>query len=158
MFNRKAMFSSATLDASTPKAFFDELDKEFHFDLDPCTTKDNPMGTPYFYTKEDDGLNKEWSKIEHGNGYTSIINNVFVNPPYGREISKWVKAAYTRSRCYKITVVMLIASRTDTKWWHDYVMKADEIRFIKGRLKFGSHNNSAPFPSCIVIFGPEHKT
>lgn len=75
----------------------------------------------------------------------------YVNPPYGREIGKWLAKGYSEAQRGK-TVVFLIPSRTDTKWWHDYVMKADEIRFIKGRLKFDEHENSAPFPSAIVIF------
>jgi len=75
----------------------------------------------------------------------------YVNPPYGRELPKWVAKGYEEYQKGK-TVVFLIPSRTDTRWWHDYVMKADEIRFIKGRLKFDEHKNSAPFPSAIVIF------
>ena len=122
----KVMFSSATDHWSTPKDVYDKLDSEFHFDYDPC-----PL-------HGDGGLNSDWGTIS------------FVNPPYS-DIKKWVEKAYTQWE-YGKTVVMLIPSRTDTRWWHDYVMKATEIRFIKGRLKFGGAKNSAPFPSCIVIF------
>ena len=76
-----------------------------------------------------------------------------MNPPYGREIPKWVEKAYESAKSGEATVVCLLPSRTDTKWWHDHVMKADTIRFIKGRLKFDGHKNSAPFPSVIAIFG-----
>lgn len=85
----------------------------------------------------------DWKLIGGGSNY--------VNPPYGNEIPKWIKKGYEESQKGK-TVVFLIPSRTDTKWWHDYCMKADEIRFIKGRLKFDEHENSAPFPSALVIF------
>ena len=80
-----------------------------------------------------------------------------MNPPYGREITKWMQKAYESSR-QGVTVVCLVPSRTDTKWWHDYVMFADEIRFVKGRLKFDGHKNSAPFPSAVVIFKGIKKT
>lgn len=82
-----------------------------------------------------------------GGGYT-----VFMNPPYGRAIGNWLKKAYEESLQQNTKVVCLIPSRTDTKYWHDYCMKASEIRFVKGRLKFGDSKNSAPFPSAIVIF------
>jgi site-specific DNA-methyltransferase (adenine-specific) len=77
-----------------------------------------------------------------------------MNPPYGRNISKWIKKAHDESQKGAL-VVCLIPSRTDTKWWHDYVMKSSEIRFVSGRLSFGNQNQSAPFPSSIVIFYPE---
>ena len=122
------MFSSARLDWRTPKAVYQVLDAEFKFDFDPCPTK-----------KDFDGLMVEWGEIN------------FVNPPYGRETVKWLEKGYEEVLKGK-TVVFLLASRTDTGWWHKYVMKADNIRFIKGRLKFDDHINSAPFPSAIVIF------
>lgn len=76
-----------------------------------------------------------------------------MNPPYGREIGKWLKKAY-ESALEGAIVVCLIPSRTDTRWWHEYVMRAREIRYIRGRLKFGDSKNSAPFPSSVVVFGP----
>lgn len=134
----KSLFSSTTGEWETPMDFFNKLDSEFHFTLDPCATHRNAKCKIYF-TKQEDGLIQDWS------GHT-----VFVNPPYGRVIGKWVKKSYEEGQ--KTTVVMLIPARTDTKWWHDYVMKAAEIRFVKGRLKFGGSKNSAPFPSAIVVF------
>lgn len=132
-------FSSETDDWATPAAFFDRLDTEFNFTLDPCASVDNAKCGRYF-TKEDDGLSQDWS------GET-----VFMNPPYGRAISNWLRKAYEESQ-EGTTVVALIPSRTDTRYWHDYVMKATEIRFVKGRLKFGDGRNSAPFPSAVVIW------
>jgi len=122
------MFKSERNNWKTPSGFYTELDKEFHFDFDPCPSN------PTF-----DGLAIEWGETN------------FVNPPYAREITKWIKKAFEEWKKGK-TIVMLLPSRTDTKWFHDYVMKAKEIRFIKGRLKFDDQKNSAPFPSCLVIF------
>ena len=129
------MFSSATDEWETPQDFFDRLDAEFRFDLDVCATPQNAKCKTYF-TKADDGLTQDW------------IGTCWCNPPYGREIGKWVKKASES----KTTVVMLLPARTDTKWFHDYIYGKAEIEFIKGRLKFGSSKNSAPFPSMIVIF------
>ena len=124
----RVMFSSASTDWSTPADTFHALNQEFHFNDDPC-----PI------IPRSDGLSRPWG------------TSTFVNPPYGREIGKWLKKAYEESQQGK-TIVCLIPSRTDTSWWHSYVMKAKEIRFIRGRLKFGGSKNSAPFPSAIVIF------
>lgn len=124
----KVHFSSLRLDWQTPNYIYNELDREFHFDFDPCPAN------PTF-----DGLNIEWGKSN------------FVNPPYGREIGKWLKKGFEEWKKGK-TAVFLIPSRTDTRWWHDFVMKATEIRFIKGRIKFKGAKNSAPFPSCVVVF------
>lgn len=121
-------FSSIRLDWKTPKAVYQTLDAEFHFDHDPC---------PPDYIV--DGLTTEWGK------------NNFVNPPYGRELNKWIEKGFIEWKNGK-TVVFLVPSRTDTRWWHDYCMKATEIRFIKGRLKFDDQKNAAPFPSAIIIF------
>lgn len=133
------MFSSKTDLWSTPQATFDELDKEFHFTLDPCSTHENAKCEKH-YTKEDDGLSKDWSG-----------ERVFCNPPYGREIGKWVKKCVES----KSLVVALLPARTDTKWFHEYIYGKAEIRFIKGRLKFGDSKNSAPFPSMVVIWRNE---
>lgn len=139
--NTAVMFSSKTDEWSTPQDFFDELNKEFNFTLDPCATPENAKCEKY-YTKEDDGLKQDWS------GET-----VFCNPPYGRAIKDWVKKCYEESKKPNTTVVMLIPARTDTSYFHDYIYhKAKEIRFIRGRLKFGNAKNSAPFPSMVVIF------
>ena len=134
------MMSSLSNEWTTPDKLFKELDDEFHFTLDPCSTHENTKCKDH-YTMEDRGLEKDWQ------------GSVFMNPPYGREIGKWIKKAYDESK-KGATVVCLIPSRTDTAYWHDYVMKGD-IRFIRGRLKFSDGNNPAPFPSAIVIFKQE---
>jgi len=141
MKNLKTMLSSEKMDWETPQDFFDELDKEFNFTLDPCATKKTAK-CKKFYTKEDDGLSKSWYR-----------ERVFCNPPYGSEIKKWVEKCSKE----KAKVVMLIPARTDTKYFHEYIYNKPntEIRFIKGRLKFGGNqkgSGSAPFPSMLVIF------
>lgn len=137
---QKAMFSSKSIEWSTPQDFFEQLKMRYDFNLDPCATADTAKCSKY-YTKEDDGLNQDWG------GHT-----VFMNPPYGREIKHWIKKAYDESKKEGTTVVCLIPSRTDTKYWHKYCMEAHEIYFVKGRLKFGDADNSAPFPSAVVVF------
>ena len=139
--NTEVMFSSKTDLWSTPNSFYDKLNEEFHFTLDPCSTHDNHKCEKYF-TKEDDGLSKSW-----------FGETVFCNPPYGREIKNWVKKCYIESMQKDTNVVALLPARTDTEWFHTYIYnKAKEIRFVKGRLKFGDSKNSAPFPSMVVIF------
>lgn len=142
----KLMFSSENNEWATPQPFFDKLDNKFNFTLDPCATKKTAKCNKY-YTKKDNGLSKSWE------GET-----VFVNPPYGRELKNWVKKAYDESRNSGTTVVLLCPARTDTKYFHSYMMKASELHFIKGRLKFESDNkvsNSAPFPSVVAVFKSE---
>lgn len=137
--NTDVMFSSKSDEYATPQNLFDELDNEFHFDLDPCSTDKNHK-CPVWFTKETNGLQKSWG------GY-----RVFCNPPYSN-IAEWVKKCYEESKKDGTLVVMLIPARTDTKYFHDYILHRAEVRFIKGRLKFGDSKNSAPFPSMIVIF------
>lgn len=133
-------FSSKTNEWATPQSFFDELNEEFKFTLDPCATHDNAKCSNYF-TFQDDGLSQNWGG-----------NIVFMNPPYGRDIKNWVQKAYEES-LNGATVVCLIPARTDTTYWHKYIFgKADDIRFIKGRLKFGDSKNSAPFPSAVIVY------
>ena len=134
------MFSSKTDLWSTPNDFFDKLNDEFHFTLDPCSTHENAKCYKHF-TEEENGLLQDW-----GNEV------VFCNPPYGRQIKYWVKKAYEESQKDNTKVVMLIPARTDTIYFHEYIYHKAEIRFIKGRLKFGDAKNSAPFPSMVVIF------
>jgi site-specific DNA-methyltransferase (adenine-specific) len=124
----RALFSSMKMDWQTPKAVYQVLDAEFRFDFDPC-----PLAPDF------DGLTAEWGQSN------------FVNPPYGNHLPKWVTKAHTEATKGK-TVVLLIPSRTDTRWWHEHIMAADEIRYIKGRLTFQGAQHPAPFPSCIVIW------
>lgn len=139
MINSGMMTSKTDL-WSTPQDFFDKLDAEFHFALDVCALPENAKCERY-YTPTDDGLTQRWSGV------------CWMNPPYGKVIGKWMQKAYESSITGGATVVCLVPARTDTAWWHDYAMRG-EIRFIRGRLKFGSSKNSAPFPSAIVIFYP----
>lgn len=133
------LFSSKSDEYETPQDVFNALDAEFHFNLDPCSTDENHKCQVWF-TKEENGLCQDWG------GY-----RVFCNPPYSR-ISEWVEKCYQESRKDGTLVVMLIPARTDTRYFHDYILHRSEIRFIKGRLKFGDSKNSAPFPSMVVIF------
>ena len=133
--NTDVMFSSKTDMWSTPQDFFDILNAEFGFTCDVCATKENAKCEHYF-TQEQDGLKQEWTGV------------CWCNPPYGRLIGKWVQKA-AESKC---TVVMLLPARTDTRWFHDWIYERAEVRFLRGRLKFGGCQNAAPFPSMVVIF------
>ena len=142
----QALFTGKYIEYGTPRKLYDELNNEFHFDLDPCTTTDNPLQTPYYYTKEHDGLKEPWSRT------------VFVNPPYGKDTVKWIEKAWHEIHFAKTElVVMLLPARTDVKWFHTYIYNKPnvEVRFIRGRLRFITTmgiNNTAPFPSMLVIF------
>lgn len=137
---QKVMFSSKSDEWETPQSFFNKLNKTYKFTLDPCSTSESAKCEKY-YTLEDDGLSKSWKN-----------ETVFVNPPYGK-IKDWVKKSHDESINNGAVVVMLIPARTDTRYWHDYIMEeADSIYFVRGRLKFGNSPNSAPFPSAVVVF------
>jgi len=139
-------FSSEKMDWETPQDFFDELDREFNFDFDVCATHENSKVDCYL-TPDEDALTHRWP-IE-------VFKRYWMNPPYGREIGKWMKKAYEESQ-KGCTVVCLVPSRTDTKWWVNYAMKAKEIRLVTGRLKFKGAKNAAPFPSAVIIFDSIH--
>lgn len=133
--NKEVLFSSKTDLWSTPQDLFDNYNTIYHFDIDVCALPENAKCMKY-YTPQQDGLAQEW------------IGVCWCNPPYGRQIGKWVeKAAKSQA-----TVVMLLPARTDTKWFHDYCLPYGEIEFLRGRLKFGGCKNSAPFPSMVVVF------
>ena len=136
---RSVHFSSASAEWETPGDLFNELDRIFGgFTLDPCATPQNAK-CARFFTRADDGLAQDWT------------GKVFMNPPYGREIGKWVQKAWTESLSGAL-VVCLLPARVDTRWWHEYAKKG-HVYFLRGRLKFGSSVNSAPFPSVLVTFG-----
>lgn len=139
MNNIEVMFSSKSDEWATPQHIFDELDNEFGFDLDACANESNHKCENY-YSIEQDGLSQNWAG-----------HRVFCNPPYSN-IAKWVEKAFYETKSKNTLVVLLIPSRTDTKYFQNYIYNRSEIRFIKGRLKFGNSKNSAPFPSMIVIF------
>ena len=146
----KVLFSSKVSEWKTPIWLFKKLESMFgKFDLDPATSEDNPLSTPYFYTPREDGLKQKW------------FGRVYVNPPYGRRVVySWVsKAVYEcviKKNCD--LVVMLLPARTDTLWFQNLVLKyASEIYFIRGRIKFVGAKNTAPFPSIIVVFKKDKK-
>ena len=136
------MMSSTTPEWETPQKLFDELDAIYHFTLDVCATLSNAK-CPHFFSPEEDGLRQPWRGV------------CWMNPPYGRGIGKWIQKAYEESQ-WGCMVVCLLPARTDTAWFWDYCMKGD-IRFLRGRLKFGGSKNSAPFPSMIVVFGSKEE-
>lgn len=142
--NTDVMFSSKTDLWETPQELFDELNHEFHFTLDVCALPENAKCSVY-YTPQQDGLSKPWNGV------------IWCNPPYGKGVGEWVRKALFAS-IGGATVVMLLPARTDTRWFHEYIYGKAEIRFIKGRLKFGGSKNSAPFPSMIVVFRPVKDT
>lgn len=133
------MTSATTSEWSTPQDFYDALDSVFRFTLDVCATHGNAKCDAYF-TEAEDGLKQPW------------VGTCWMNPPYGRVITAWMKKAYESARA-GATVVCLVPSRTDTKWWHAYAMKG-VVEFVKGRLKFGGCTENAPFPCAVVVFLP----
>lgn len=133
------MFSSKSTEWETPDDFYRALDSVCHFNLDVCASHDNAK-CDIFYSKENDALSKQWN------------GTCWMNPPYGREVVKWVEKASEEGRKWGTKVICLLPSRTDTRWWHEYASKGHRI-YIRGRLKFGGMKNSAPFPSALVVFG-----
>lgn len=136
------LLSSDRGDWTTPRAFFDLVDAEFDFTLDAAADESNALCSNY-YDEAADGLSQPWTGV------------VWCNPPYGRGIDRWIQRGYEAARD-GATVVMLIPARTDTAYWHDYVMRADELRLLRGRLVFGAGEAraNAPFPSALVVFRP----
>lgn len=135
----RVLFKSDSQEWETPQEFFDQWDVVFHFQLDVCASEQNAK-CKAFFSREQDGLKMMWAP------YTSI----WMNPPYGREIGKWMRKAYEES-CMGCLVVCLVPARTDVRWWHDYAMRGI-IHFVNGRIKFGGYPKCAPFPSAVVVF------
>ena len=137
--NRQVHFTSNRQDWATPQFLFDGLNAEFRFEVDVCANAENAK-CKRFFSEQDNGLSQDWNGV------------CWMNPPYGRTIGLWMKKAF-ESSLNGALVVCLVPARTDTTWWHKYAMRG-EIRYLRGRLKFGESENSAPFPSAIVIFRP----
>jgi phage N-6-adenine-methyltransferase len=135
---QRATAPTRTDEWPTPQDFFAKLDAEFSFDLDPCATDENAKCARYF-TLADDGLGQTWT------------GRVFMNPPYGRPLGAWMAKAWKSSQTTAEVVVCLVPARTDTRWWHELATRG-EIRFRRGRLRFGDAQNSAPFPSAVIVF------
>jgi phage N-6-adenine-methyltransferase len=134
----RALFGSAKTNWETPPDLFAVLDREFSFTLDVCATRANHKCAAYF-TCAQDGLRQRWT------------GTCWMNPPYGRAIAAWVAKARREGR-HGTTVVGLLPARTDTAWWQDTVMRAREIRLLRGRIRFVGAASPAPFPSAVVIF------
>lgn len=139
----KNRFEAATTEWPTPQSFFDRLDAEFAFDLDPCATNENAK-CAFFFTKDEDGLVQPWG-----------ASRVWLNPPYGREMILWLRKAVTESKLGS-TVVALIPARTNTRWFKEIASCAAEIRLVCGRPKFGGASHGLPFPLVLLIFRPGH--
>jgi phage N-6-adenine-methyltransferase len=137
------LYSSATDEWPTPPAFFVKLNRRYQFTLDPCATADNAKCS-LFFTKELDGLKQDWGR-----------HRVFCNPPYGREIGKWARKCFEASQGGAL-VVLFAPARTDTRWFHDWVHGKAEVKFIRGRLRFGHANTSAPFP-LLAVYTPNRR-
>jgi len=132
-------------DRRTPISLFKELNDEFKFGLDPCTStsKPNNLGTKhYFLYPEKDGLKESWV------GYGSV----FVNPPF-KDAYKWIKKAYEEAK-NGVTSVVLLPSKTETKWWHEYALKSKEIRFISRRVTFEGHKDPFIIGIALIVFTP----
>ena len=137
------LFKSIQQDTRTPIELFKQLDNEFHFKLDPCTStsKPNNLNTPnYFHYPTEDGLKKDWFTYK----------SIFVNPPF-KHADKWVLKAYEESLKGCI-VVVLVPVKSDTAWWHDYALKAKEIRFVRGRVTFENFKDPFIIGICFLIF------
>ena len=133
-----ALFSSKSDEWATPKEVFNELNNEFRFDIDVASTDQNALCKRHF-TASENGLIQDWGGC-----------SVWCNPPYS-QVGRWVRKCYEERNNAK-SIVLLIPSRTDTRWFHEFIYGVAEVRFIKGRLKFSGSKNSAPFPSMIVIY------
>jgi phage N-6-adenine-methyltransferase len=136
---RSVHFSSRTCEWATPPELFAQLDAEFHFTLDVCATAENAKCARYF-DRAANGLAQRWDGV------------VWCNPPYGREIAAWVRKAWESVQAgHAQVVVCLVPARTCTAWWHDWC-KRGEVRFQRGRVRFGGASSGAPFPSAVVVF------
>lgn len=137
-------FESTRHDWQTPRETFDALHSEFTFTIDICAADDTAL-LPRYWTERDEALLRSWEG-----------ERVWMNPPFGRQIARWMEKAWTESEAAEV-IVALVPSRTDTIWWHRYAMEADEIRFFTKRLRFGpvtaAGRDPAPFPSALVIWG-----
>lgn len=134
----EAVYSTGEDDWSTPPDLFARLDDEFAFDLDVCASAANAKCLHYF-TRDDDGLAQPWD------------GTCWMNPPYGDGIARWMAKAHVAA-ADGATVVCLVPARTDTAWWWDHA-RHGEVRFLRGRLRFGEGAATAPFPSAVVVMG-----
>ena len=139
--NYAVLYSSTSEEWPTPQPLFAKLNRRYGFTLDPCATPENAK-CPLYFTKEQDGLRQDWG-----------THRVFVNPPYGTRIGAWAHKCFEASQAGAL-VALLVPARTDTRWFHNWVQGKAEVTFVRGRLRFGSSGNSAPFPSMLAIYSP----
>lgn len=160
MKGQRVLHSRQSDEWATPPDLFAALDREFHFDVDAAATADNALCEVY-WDQHADALVQPWATYHVPFGPATFDHPiVYCNPPYSRCLEFLSKAAQEASR--GATVVCLVPARTDTRWFHALVWDADrhqprpgvEVRFVKGRLRFGGSTNGAPFPSLIVVFRP----
>jgi len=137
-------FQSKTVEWPTPSEVFDPLHREFGFTLDVAATPENAK-CDRFYTKEQDGLKQQWDGV------------VWMNPPYGKDVPKWLQKAIDEAH-RGVTSVCLIPARTNTVWFHELCLKQGEVRFVKGRPKFGDADHGLPLPLAVVIYRPKFGT
>lgn len=145
----KVHFQSSNKEWETPDSVFTPLQKEFKIVLDVCAGEKNTKCKAYF-DKKLNGLSSSWGLAKEVGGENAAC---WMNPPYGRGIDRWVHKAHEES-LKGITTIALLPARTDTSWFHNYILNKHEVRFLKGRIKFVDAPSSAPFPSMIVIFKP----
>lgn len=143
-------FKSSNKEWETPESLFQPLRKEFNIVFDVCASPENTKCRAY-YDKKLNALSASWSIA---NEFTEGKFAVWMNPPYGRGIDRWVRKAHEES-LKGVTIVALLPARTDTSWFHNYIHGKQEVRFLKGRVKFVDAKSSAPFPSMIVVFRPK---
>jgi site-specific DNA-methyltransferase (adenine-specific) len=144
-WNHDQLFASKRQDWGTPQALFDALDAEFGFDLDAAASPENAKCERYL---SEDALSVDWH---------ALGNRIWLNPPYGREIGKWIEKAYLESVA-GACVVCLTFARTDTQWWHRWALRAAEVRLIEGRITFAGASQGAPAPSCVLIFDERRRS
>lgn len=145
MVLNKSLFSSNNDDWETPNTLFNSIDRQYHFVADLAASPKNAK-CKQFFAKSDNALLQDWSQYS---------GSKWLNPPYGRQIGKWVKKAYESSKENSDPIVMLLPARTDTRYWHDYIFGKASVEFIKGRIKFehdGASIGTAPFPSAIIVY------
>lgn len=145
-------FSSKASDWETPPDLFDDLSNEAGpFDLDVCADEVNAKCHRYF-SEADDGLSRTWERFDGGQ------SRAWMNPPYGRQIGKWIQKAHEEAQAGRAVTVALLPARTDTRWFHDIIVEHRyRFSFLRGRVTFVGAKHPAPFPSMIVIFAPDEQ-
>jgi phage N-6-adenine-methyltransferase len=137
-------FQSKSVEWATPQQLFAVLNDEFGFTLDVAASRENAKCGRYF-TAENDALRQSWD------------GTCWMNPPYGREVPRWLEKAIAESK-RGVTTVCLIPARTNTGWFHELCFRQGEVRFVRGRPKFGDADHGLPFPLAVVIYRPRYQT